>query len=113
MDWSDNTVGVSTDKEEDWPGNTVGWATYKEGDWPGNTAGWATDKERDWPRIVLVWAAGKGIGKEPTKIEEGLYEVLRGVLAETNSVLEETSKVGLQEASKGIDKGGELDNEDL
>ena len=46
-------------------------------------------------------------------MEERLYEVLRGVPIETNLVLEETSKVGLQEASKGIDKGGELDNKDL
>ena len=44
---------------------------------------------------------------------EGLYKILRGVPAETNSVLEETSKVGLQEAGKGIDKGEELDNKDL
>lgn len=46
-------------------------------------------------------------------MKEGLDEVFRGVHAETNSVLEETSKVGLQEAGKGINKGGKLDNKDL
>ena len=45
-------------------------------------------------------------------MEEGLDKVLRGVPAETNPGLEETSKSRLQ-AGKGIDNGGDLDNKDL
>ena len=52
-------------------------------------------------------------------MEEGLDKVLRGVptlrgvLVETNPRLEEISKAGLQEARKGIDNGGDLNNKDL
>ena len=40
-------------------------------------------------------------------MEEGLDKVLRGVPAKTNPGLEERSKSRLQEASKGIDNGGD------
>ena len=46
-------------------------------------------------------------------MEEGLDKVLRGVPAKTNPGLEETSKSRLQEAGKGIDNGGDLENKDL
>ena len=61
-------------------------------------------------------SAGKGIGKEPTKIEEGLDEGVlgfKGVSAETELGLEESSKTGWQEVFKGIDNGGVSDNKYL
>ena len=62
-------------------------------------------------------SAGKGIGKEPTKIEEGLDEGVlgfKGVSAETELGLEESSKTGRQEVVfKGIDNGGDSHNKDL
>ena len=68
--------------------------------------------------MEVDWAGstGKGIGKVPTKIEEGLDEGVpefKGVFAATELGLEESSKTGLQEAGKGIDNGGDLDNKDL
>ena len=82
-------------------------------DWSSNTIGWSTDMEGDWLGTTSCWSAGKGIGKEPTKMEEGLDKVLRGVLVETNLGLEEISKARLQEARNEIDNGGDSNNKDL